>query len=327
MDLDSLTYFTELTKDLNMTKTAKRLFLSQQTLSNHIARLERYCGTPLFYRKPRLALTPAGQVLLRFSQGLLSQEREFREVLSDIIDESRGTIRFGASFVRYNYMLPAILSTFSVKYPRVSLQLTDDTSGHLMAKLDAGELDVALSVRNENLPGLSSTLVLSNQLYLLVSDRLLQQYYGDSAPAIKKHARHGAQLEDFARLPFLLITPPNQLGTLIANCFEEAGITPKIYLSTSYLRMSDSLASLGLCATFSTTTPLHKLQQNLAPDVNIFPVLYKQDPASHNLYLAYYENRYHPKYIQYFIQLIREYYTKIEALDLTRITETGSDLK
>mgnify|MGYP002383345076 CR=1 FL=1 len=40
MDLESLHYFAELTKDLNMTQTAKRLYRSQQTLSNHIARLE-----------------------------------------------------------------------------------------------------------------------------------------------------------------------------------------------------------------------------------------------------------------------------------------------
>lgn len=324
MDLDSLNYFTELTKDLNMTKTAKRLFLSQQTLSNHIARLERYCGTPLFYRKPHLILTPAGHALLQFSQELLSEEREFKKMLSDIIDESRGSIRFGASFVRYNYMLPSILPTFSAKYPQVSVQLTDDTSGHLMAKLNQGDLDVVLSVRNENLPGLSNTLVLSNQLYLLVSDRLLQQFYGDAAASIKEHAHHGAQLEDFARLPFFLITSPNQLGTIIANCFKEARVTPKVYLSSSSMRMSDSLASSDLCATFSTTTPLHKLQQNLAPDVNIFPVLYKSNPVSHDLYLAYYDNKYHPKYIQYFIQLIREYYSQIEALDLTRITETDS---
>ena len=85
--------------------------------------------------------------------------------------------------------------------------------------------------------------------------------------------------------------------------------------------MSASLASQGLCATFCTTMPLYKLQQNLAPDVNIFPVLYKRSPVSHDLYLSYYENRYHPQYIQYFIQLIRDYYDKVNALDLTRITE------
>ena len=45
MDLTSLYYFQELSKDLNMTKTAERLYISQQTLSNHIQRLEQYYGT------------------------------------------------------------------------------------------------------------------------------------------------------------------------------------------------------------------------------------------------------------------------------------------
>ena len=55
MDLTSLYYFQELSKDLNMTKAAERLYISQQTLSNHIQRLEQYYGTKLFYRKPSLS--------------------------------------------------------------------------------------------------------------------------------------------------------------------------------------------------------------------------------------------------------------------------------
>ena len=40
MDIESLYYFSELSKSLNMTHTANRLYISQQTLSNHIQRLE-----------------------------------------------------------------------------------------------------------------------------------------------------------------------------------------------------------------------------------------------------------------------------------------------
>ena len=47
MELVSLYYFTELAKDLHMTRTAERLYISQQALSNRIARLESYYGTPL----------------------------------------------------------------------------------------------------------------------------------------------------------------------------------------------------------------------------------------------------------------------------------------
>jgi len=44
VDTISLYYFTEAAKDLNFTQTASRLFLSQQNLSSHIARLESKCG-------------------------------------------------------------------------------------------------------------------------------------------------------------------------------------------------------------------------------------------------------------------------------------------
>ena len=58
MELNSLYYFTELAKDLHVTRTAERLYISQQTLSNHIARLEEHYGAKLFYRKPIFSLTP-----------------------------------------------------------------------------------------------------------------------------------------------------------------------------------------------------------------------------------------------------------------------------
>ena len=60
MNLISLYYFSELAKDLHMTQTANRLFISQQTLSNHIKRLEEQLGVKLLYRKPALSLTYAG---------------------------------------------------------------------------------------------------------------------------------------------------------------------------------------------------------------------------------------------------------------------------
>lgn len=319
MELESLYYFKELTRDLNMTKTAKRLFLSQQTLSNHIARLEKWCGTSLFYRKPRLSLTTAGLSLLDFANRVLNQESEFKDVLADIIDESRGVIRFGASFVRYNDSLPAILPTFSERYPNVSLQLVDDTTSDLVTSLVRGELDVIITASNVAQPGLTSQLLLTNKIYMCVSDKLLKKYYGDKAEQIKQQSRMGAHIEDFAKLPIVMLTPPNRLGTIIANCYEEVDCTPNIYLQTDLMRMVEPIASKALAATFTTTMPLSTTRSQLAPDVNIFPLLYKDEPIEHNLYLVYYENRYYPQYTQYFMKLLEEYFANGEDLDLTYV--------
>ena len=63
MNLLSLYYFVELAKELHVTNTAQKLYISQQNLSQHIQRLEQYYGVPLFHRKPKLALTYAGEQL------------------------------------------------------------------------------------------------------------------------------------------------------------------------------------------------------------------------------------------------------------------------
>ena len=54
MNLLSLYYFVELAKELHVTNTAQKLYISQQNLSQHIQRLEQYYGVPLFHRKPKL---------------------------------------------------------------------------------------------------------------------------------------------------------------------------------------------------------------------------------------------------------------------------------
>ena len=84
MELVSLYYFTELAKDLHMTRTAERLYISQQTLSNHIARLESYYGAPLLYRKPALSLTPAGEYVLSSAKTIINEEANLKAILSDV---------------------------------------------------------------------------------------------------------------------------------------------------------------------------------------------------------------------------------------------------
>ena len=102
MDITSLYYFSELAKDLHMTRTANRLFISQQTLSNHILRLEEYYGTQLFYRKPSLSLTNAGEFVLAFANIVITEETNLKDILGDIEQQERGVLRFGASSLRIN---------------------------------------------------------------------------------------------------------------------------------------------------------------------------------------------------------------------------------
>ena len=90
MDTLSLYYFSELAKDLHITRTANRLFISQQTLSNHIMRLEEYYGVKLLNRKPSLSLTYAGEYVLSFAETMNRENANLMDCLlytSDAADE------------------------------------------------------------------------------------------------------------------------------------------------------------------------------------------------------------------------------------------------
>ena len=58
MNLKSIEYFLITVEEMNFTRAAGRLYISQQALSSHISRLEEEYGIRLFERRPALSLTP-----------------------------------------------------------------------------------------------------------------------------------------------------------------------------------------------------------------------------------------------------------------------------
>ena len=64
MNFLSMDYFVTLAQERNFTRAAEKLHITQQTLSAHIAVLEKEAGSPLFLRRVPLELTYAGKVFL-----------------------------------------------------------------------------------------------------------------------------------------------------------------------------------------------------------------------------------------------------------------------
>src|SRR5574344_1921165 len=69
MELTQMKYFVKLAEELNFTEAARKLFITQSTLSLSIKRLEDECGTPLFDRIGKCTyLTEAGRVFVEFAR-------------------------------------------------------------------------------------------------------------------------------------------------------------------------------------------------------------------------------------------------------------------
>lgn len=316
MDIMSLHYFAEATKELNITKTAQRLFISQQTLSNHIKRLEEHYGVELFYRKPRFMLTRAGEILLEYSVKILQEERNLSDLLDDIKKEEQGTIFFGASSLRLS-CLPPILPDFSSRYPKVEIRITAANTINLQKEMLDGNLDFSIAFEPNMHESLYYRKVLNDSVYLCVTDELLTKYYGNDTNRLKSVLSRGVRLKEISKLPFCILN--NKMGDSIKKCFLEEDVSPKVYSTCSQIRVSTALADKSLAASFATRTSLIGQSTESKNNLNIYPLLYKGKPLTQNVYICQRKDRYLNTYKQYFLELLEKYFNQLEHKSITEL--------
>lgn len=316
MDLTSLYYFSELAKNLHMTKTAEHLFVSQQTLSNHIQRLENQLGVKLLHRKPCLSLTYAGEKVLSFANTVNKEYANLKDILADVEKQERGVIRFGASSIRMNSCIPDILPKFTSLYPKVDIHLTDAISSQLEPMVLDGRLDFALILYSEPNSKLKYQHLFYDQIYLCIPESLMKEYFGDRADTIKEQALGGADIADFVSLPFCF--QENRLGKKLTECFEKSGILPNIYLTSASNRIITSISCQGIAACFTTQMCLIDCYNKIPYDMNIFPIHYKSKPLCEQLVLISSVDRYTPRYAEHFLELLFAHFNKLEQIHLER---------
>jgi DNA-binding transcriptional LysR family regulator len=310
MNLTTLYYFREVTKDMNISHTADRLYMSQQTLSNHIHRLEEEAGINLFVRKPRLALTYAGEHMLQFANSVLQEEKNLQDILGDIKKDVKGSIVFGSSAMRANACLPWIAPLLVERYPQIELRLTTANTAALTKRVLSGDIDFAITVDSEDNHEVYSQELMNDQIYLCVRKELLEKYYGDDADRLIRISRNGARLINFTRLPYCILD--NRLGETIQKCFEEADFKPKVFLETSQIHTAIAMAMKGIAACFTTRVGL--ISSGFAEeDVQLFPMIYRRKPLSQRVTIIRRKNRYLPSYEKYFVELAGQYFASLST--------------
>lgn len=124
---------------------ARRLHVTQSSLSKRIAELEADLGQLLFDRNSRRrpTLTAAGELLLEKASTMLQFEREIRSSLAAGAREVRGICRFGLTELAATTWFPSFAARLEQGYPQVVLEPTVALSRPLEAAISRGELDVA----------------------------------------------------------------------------------------------------------------------------------------------------------------------------------------
>lgn len=311
MNLLSLYYFVELAKELHVTNTAQKLYISQQNLSQHIQRLEQYYGVPLFHRKPKLALTYAGEQLYAVAVRILAEEHEFQNRLADISEKSIGNLKLGIPAYRGQICLPEILPRFYAKWPNISIELCNEPSSKMEEMIYDGELDLFIGIMYQDNPKLETLPLLNDHIYLVCSNELLQKHCTkEQIQKIKETSIHGANLKLFSDLPFLLPAPSMKIRKMIDRCFLDAKVKPQIFLEAQTTELLVSLYPYNFGVFFCTQM---RLPAFLAehPDANVFPLVLNESIVQHRLVIAYHKERFLPDYAHDFIDITKNVFSDI----------------
>ena len=94
MNLLHLEYFKLVAETQNISKAAGESYISASGLSKVIARLENEVGYPLFERySNKLILNEAGEVMYRFAESVLKQQKSCKEEIKALMEEAERNVR------------------------------------------------------------------------------------------------------------------------------------------------------------------------------------------------------------------------------------------
>lgn len=246
MNFKNMEYFIAVATEGSITKAASLLNVSQQALSNSIARLEEELGCELFDRKQNLSLTYSGKCFLDSCNQMLDLRRQTLLEINDINKSTRGELRIGIGHTRGQAILPLLLPQFSAKYPKVELEVIEDTSHNLEEALHEGKIDVLIGFGPFFVEGAVYHELMTENLSLVVSQPLLDRIFKTDAPKIVAEYERTSDIRLFKDVPFILLRKGDRIRTISDNVFRDAGIKPPIKLETSNIQTAVALSGEGM---------------------------------------------------------------------------------
>ena len=237
--------FLTLCQELNFHRAAQRCFVTQQGLSDHIRRLEELHGVQLFQRKPRVALTPAGEALRRVLERERVMEQDLARELEQLTSGRGGKVTLGINGSRAQIMLPGILEQFRQLSPEAELTIRMEDTRRMEQELEEGTLDCYIGV---NAPGGENRVCVPltrDSIYLLAHKSLLDQY----EVRVPKNVR-AVELEQVKELPFVRNLPGSTLNETVDKHLRQKGIGLREIAAVSDYKIQLEFCTRGWAAMF-----------------------------------------------------------------------------
>ncbi len=294
MNLKQAHYICTVAQEGGITPAAKKLHISQPSLSQMLKQVEGELGVTLFDRSVSpFQLTYAGEKYIRAAEIMLRTNEQLNREIMEIKDENSGRLRLGISVQRAMQVLPLALPWFAAQFPHVTLEVTERGSAHLEELVRTGEVDLALAA----LESVSSHLT-----YELIEREVIGILAGaKSRLALRYPSGTAVTLDMAAEDTFISLKEGHSVRVVQDTLFRRYDLEPKILLETDSLEVARRVAlgtgSCMLCSNIFADDLVRKLG-------GFYPL---RDYENHRHFYACYRKQKHlPKYVSGFIQIVSQ---------------------
>ena len=265
MNWNQLQYIVTTAQEKSISKAAKKLYISQPSLTLSIQNLEKELGVVLFERtRGALSLTYAGQLYYDWALNTLHSREQLGARIDDIKEQTSHQIRLGISPHRSTILLPAILPDFYAQFPKSELRIEERPTYQLRALMEEEKLDLIIDVPQPDTLNYQNILLAQEHLVLAVPESFIKKLPEISPEAHmittdpSKVTNEVVDLQCFGELPFFMQTEPQNLAAQSRRIYESAGFFPRTRL---------------VCNNISTALDLVKSQLGivLAPEIYSLP--------------------------------------------------------
>ena len=254
MDFREMLYITTVADCRSITAAARKLYISQPSLSHIVSKVEQDVGVKLFDRGTSpLTITYAGEKYVETARKILLMSDNLRKELIDAGLGEKGRINLGMPTERAGYMLPAVIPEFKKQYPGIELQVMEAKSDELLQAILRDDISFYVIPRSQGeLPvGLKAESIYREQLLLVAEGSMLtEDMFLDESSVLNmtegKRKNRCVNLSKMANLPFIMLKKGHAIRKKTDLVLRQYGIDPKIMIELSSCISAVQLAAAGL---------------------------------------------------------------------------------
>lgn len=312
MNFRTLEYFTLVAEEGSIRQAAKKLYISEQSLSEAVRRLEEEVGTPLLLRSRPCQLTPSGRIFLLHAREILRQKTLMLEEIEQVLhplEEGKVLITIGPMGVPV--FLPELIALFHKRYPAYEAEIrikTDD-------KLDSFSPEELCFLPVKEREDLKRIVLIRDRMLLVVSSDLLEKTFGNRLSGLLKQLEERHDILCLQELPFIdwKLDQANSFIDALRR-LDQKGFSPKVISCSKNVESNLEFCLQGLGALLIMENMLDYLLTKRSPTdaakLCRFPM---EEESSSFLSLSYLKGKNLSPAEKAFIDLAREFFRQNSA--------------